>query len=241
MGMRDVRGMPSLTWPRLLHWRLTGQHHRALEDYSGTTQRIEVERGVQPGIYFFLGRCEPHYGDLGLANRPPRAGSDYTVAPFDTGGVASGRTKTSPTLSVADRHALIQKWSFTPANYQANFASWGARAYASCVHYTRGERPTFHLVSEIDLTPTGGNDSHAWDWEGRLAAEPASCLGVEPTHLVLSTVQLEAYRTWLRDEAIMSPREYSAHMDFVARIRIDPGGRSAATVLNSILEGMPQW
>lgn len=239
--MRDPDTMPSLTWARLLYWRLTRQRHREVEAYSGTTQRIERSRGAGPAVYFFLGRCEPHYGDVAIANRPPRIDAPFTVAPFDTGGVASGRTRTTEKLTESDRHDLIRRWSFAPTSYQAEFTAWGSRAYSSCVHYTRGERPRFHLVDQIDLSPSGGNDSHAWDWEGRLPADAAACLSVEPTHLVLSTVQLDAYRTWLRDEAILSPREYSAHMDFIARIMVDPGGRAAADVMNSILEGMPTW
>lgn len=240
MGMRDDRTSATVAWQRLLYWRLTRQHFMAVGAYSGTTQRLELARGERSSVYLFLGRCEPRYGDLAIAHDPP-IGGDFRVSPFDTGGVSSGLVKTTCVMRTQERCDLVVAWSFEPERYRERFIEWGTRAYDTSSQYSRGERPKFHAVSVIDVSPTSENTSHAWDWEGRVAAEQASCSYLAPVRLIIDTDRLRAYRTWLRDEKILGIDEYDSHMNFIARIRIDPMGRASAEVMNSLLEKEEQW
>lgn len=239
VGMRKPDPGRAPNWPRLLYWRLTGQHFLTVNRASVTTRSLEQERGEEPSIYFFLGRCEPHYGYFGISNDPPR--SEFLVSPFDTGGIVSGKIATDPPLAKSQRIRLVENWTFDPTSFRRKFCDWGIGAYRSSSHYSLGERPDFHLVREVEVASASANNSHAWDWEARLSATPTACSQVRPSCLVVDQAQLRLYRTWLHAQGILSVPEYTGHMNFVMSILRDPGTRAAADVLNEYLAERGQW
>lgn len=240
IGMRsaDATDTPDMSWARLLYHRLTGQHYRAVA--RPKTSDSEARLGwSKPYIYFFLGRCEPEYGDAGIANVRPESLAGE-VCPFDTGGMIQGKIPLVPDAdNEPQRRALVERWSMSMRDFPDPWTAWGSSAYPSSGHYTAGGRPRHHLVAEVLVDEA--DNPRTWMWEGRLAGEPAACSSVKPWLLALSRARLDQYRTWLRSRSILDVRSYARHMEMVTSILLDPEGHAEGLALNRRLEGVSQW
>jgi hypothetical protein len=138
------------------------------------------------------------------------------------------------------RVRLVKQWSFAPDEYRDQFATWGRQAYHTPGEYTRGERPGYAMVPEIDIN-SGANNSYAWNWEARVTAEAGSCATLHPVRVAMSRPQWRAYGTWVRG-LDLPLAEYTHHMDWLASIRLEYGDDSCAyDVMTAFLEGEPQW
>jgi hypothetical protein len=237
VGMRSG-GVHATSWQQVLYWRLTGQHFRVSQ--SDATLQAQRILNIEPCVYFFIGRCEPLFGDSGIASTRPPADAAL-VAPFDTGGLALKRVVTTSPLSDSAKVRLVKEWSLAGVQFEAEFRKWGTSNYgSSSSRYSFGDRPHFHLVAEIDLRDDV-NRSHAWTWEGRLPSNASSCSGILPMYLAISAARLEEYRVWHENEQILTPDEYEAHLKMIHDIWLDPGDFAASNMLNRELAGRDQW
>lgn len=242
IGMRSAAATDTagMSWARLLYERLTGQHYRARP--RPKTADSEARLGLPAAsVYFFLGRCEPEYGDGGIANSRPGVPDDKGhVCPFDTGGMIQGKIPLTESVdSEPERRALVERWSMGMNVFPDRWVEWGVSAYTSSRHYTAGYRPTRHLVAEVLVDEA--DNPRTWTWEGRIAATREACSAVEPWLLVLSRARLDQYRTWLRSRSILDARSYAKHVEMVNSILLDPGGLAEGLALNRRLEGVAQW
>ncbi len=236
IGMRQT-GTTGESWARLLYYRLTGQHFRT--NAGKRTQESETALGITQSIYFYIGRCEPEFGDTGMANQRP-TGAVESVVPFDTGGMVRGKITTDPPLDTASRAALANQWALDEQTFIAKFGPWGSAAYTSSADYTEGAAPRTHLVAQI-VTSTPPNQARAWTWEGRVLAHADPCGRIRPCLVVLSDERLDEYRAWIRSRDVLQGQDYDDHMAALKAIRLDPRGRSDALVLNEHLRGVSQW
>ncbi|QGH70777.1 hypothetical protein [Pseudactinotalea sp. HY158] len=228
-GMRRADSFGS-SWARTLYYRLSGQAHRC-----GTTPGTDASEhllGFERSVYLYLGRCDPAFGDTGIAcERPERR---IGVAPFDTGGMAQRKIRLRLDLTDDQMADLVRRHRMGPSEYEDLWAAWGRDAYDSSSEYTSGNVPRWHRCEEVDLS-TDANEARAWVWEGAVLADAESCDSVRPRLVALSGVQLDRYRSWLRDSDILTSEEYRQHVAWVSRIRLDPGDLAESLALNSYL------
>lgn len=236
-GMRKLDHAPQIPWERVLYCRLTGTHY--LIPPGKRTRDSEIKLQIPRSVYFYLGRCDPEYGDIGIASyRPTCAGQ--LVSPFDTGGMAQQKIALKCASDTAEhRKHLVDVWSLTELEYPHQWKTWGHQAYRASSEYTAGLPPATHLVAEVALD--GSNQPRAWMWEGRIPATHKQCSTVRPWLLILSDARLDQYRTWLRETGILNFDAYVKHMKMIDSIRLDPKGKADGAVLNEYLMGTDQW
>lgn len=237
VGLRDsddVSGV--MPWQQIVYLRLTGQHHRVLQDES--TERSERIGDLQRRVYFFLGRCEPAFGLLAIASGRP--GVPIQVSPFDTGGVLVTKVPLHrEPVPDFTRRDIVRKYTFDGQEFPHRFRQWGSQNFASSSEYTRGDRPSRVIADEVDLRRA--RDARAWTWEGRVGATRECCDGITPNILIMSDSDFRRYRLWVQNTEVLTVEAYYTHVQMVESIRKSPGTQAAASHMNHVLQGIPQW
>ena len=230
-GLR-VADVQDHAWQLVLFRRLAGQFD-ALR--SGVrTRQIEATLGFRRSVYWYVGRTEPEFAFVAVTHDAPEdSGQDRAVAPFDTGGVATGKVITVPTLDLMDRRRLIHRESRPIDQYGAQFLTWVGRCFPGQRDYVSGFPPTEHVSANVPVT-SPPNSAFAWTWEGRLPAVRYTGHPVPPREVFIAPGDAEAYRDWLRDEApLVGDDDYQWHRDLALNIFrevVDPYGEMAATL-----------
>ena len=170
-GLRGGAVETDLPWERVLYERLVGRHDRI----QNSSKTVAAEIGLDIGncAYFYIGRCDPDFGDQVVGYRRPIS-STVRVAPFDTGGLWHGYINTQPALVPSEKQKLVDDNSHKLGDFEWAFQAWGSAAYASSAPfpdsapYTEGRKTLVNSEPEIEFTIA--EETHRWwTWEGRVA------------------------------------------------------------------------
>ena len=204
-----------LEWPEVLYLRLTAQFGR-LGSGRENTNTAEAVLGWDHQVYFFVGRPHPDYSaSVTLYPAPAPGSADWAVTPFDTGGMVKGHILTDPEQSEGERVSLIQQWTSTDESYVAAQEAWIDDAFTEHGGYVRSERPTNHLVSQVDLAR---NSDHSWTWEGRLPSVNYETAPTVATHVFVSTGRRQHFQNWVRKSGAVALEDLAAYMRDVASL-----------------------
>lgn len=243
-GLRGGAVETDLPWERVLYERLVGRHDRIQN--SSKTLAAEIGLNIGHCAYFYIGRCDPDFGDHVVGYRRPIS-STVRVAPFDTGGLWYGYINTQPALVPSEKQKLVDENSHKLGDFERAFQAWGSVAYASSAPfpdsapYTEGRKPLVHSATEIDLTSAAATPRW-WTWEGRVASTSSETKSLESFRLYMTDRDKEEYVRWLRNNGDISVADKLNHRRFLEQIFVSCGTYDAAKAMNRWLaEEQAQW
>ncbi|MGV2984352.1 hypothetical protein ACNPNP_11680 [Microbacterium sp. AGC85] len=204
-----------MEWPEVLYLRLTAQFGR-LGSGRENTSAAEGILGWDHQVYFFVGRPHPDYSASVTLFSPPAPGAAaWAVTPFDTGGMIKGHIVTAPEQSESERVSLVEKWTTADTSYVEAQEKWIGGAFTERDGYVRSEKPTTHLVPQVDLAH---NSDHSWTWEGRLPSVNYETAPTTATHVFVSTGRRQHFQNWVRKSGVVAREDLAAYMRTVATL-----------------------
>lgn len=228
-GLRSHQANAGSDWREVIHGRLTLDYSRILQ--GAKTAAAEEGMGFAPSAYYFIGRCEPEFGDSAVcfSGEEKRAALD---APFDTGGVWAEHVLAEPMLTTDS-----EKATFVDDNSEAYgvrsqaFAEWVDQNFDPNTDYLLGVEPQDGGFCENVVT--AGRSARSWTWEARIERVSLPSSGLTPTDLVLSRRKYDSYHGWVLRNDKLPMAAKSDHINLLAEIYRDPGELLAADYLNS--------
>jgi len=228
-GLRRDTG-PESDWRPILFARLTVRYWSLMT--GAKTREAEQGLGLGTNCYFFIGRCEPEFGDEAVVFTPIPP-TDGQATPFDTGGLWHGHIETDPPLKLTDLPAFVCNYSWASDGYHEDMSRWLQQAFPSVDCYTSGQVPSVSIVPEIQLKM--GQSTRHWTWEARMLVAAITSTTVLPLAAILTAAQYDLFSTWVRRQRQYDAETRKGVLDLVRRIRVDPGDRAAGAFLNEIL------
>lgn len=195
-GMRrsgDPANERRTTWLEVFHSRLNGQHH-ALPPGEKTK---EAEDGLEIGrcSYYFIGRCEPAFGDSAILFEKPDG--PCAVLPFDTGGLWHNHFE--PMLGIMtpqEKRAFLQLYTMSGNSFLPQLENWGRASFSTFRCYAEGEPPSSPYMNRMRIDVTDA-DPRAWSWEGRYPHSNSEAKPMRPRKVFISRGRLAEYGMWL--------------------------------------------
>lgn len=229
-GMRDyeasnpkVPPTPStdpspMAWQEIVFRRLTGRLD-GISQGKGTRFAERVLELDEPQVYYGVGRNSPDFGDFVIVFDPIR--DDATggqVAPFDTGGLASGNSRVRAPLSFHEMAVIVRATSLSASTHQRELRQWIRRAFVRGRDYFASDKtmiPSENRVPEIIVEP--GVDQRRWAWEARLPARDTALGVLRPRRLYFRDDYRARYQRWVDQDNRMDLATAKQHMRMIAR------------------------
>lgn len=159
------------SWMQILINRMQNDFVSTSSSSTTLDSETAMSLGSNENVYFYIEFAHPNFSQDLIAFKPevPETGfHSYTVSPFDTGGVATGKIVLSDGTSPKE---LIQNNSFG-SEYKQKFADWANnRAFDSpVVDYIDGKCPKETFCHSISPTDSTGKpvECRNWIWEVRM-------------------------------------------------------------------------
>lgn len=222
-----------LPWPEKLFYRLTARYD--LVPAVQSTIEAEIGFGIPHCTYFQIGRCEPWYGEVGIAFTAE--GQTALVTPFGVGALWADVVPLSPEKESSEtcKRQLLDELSRSEALYAVQLSAWLDEAYPQDhADYVRGAAPS-KPASDCLGPYAESTPSIAWTWEARIPVHRAKW-NVAPVRLAMSRTRLKEYVQWFVNTPLVDHEAKQKHIDSVYSIHLDPGMGSAADTLNTYLE-----
>ncbi|WP_159617148.1 hypothetical protein [Arthrobacter zhaoguopingii] len=207
---------------------------------SAKTGEAEMGLGIRPSAYFYLGRCDPDYGDQVVGYERPST-DESLVSPFDTGGLWHGHVVTTPPLAQSTLKTFVARHSHGVPAFALAFQQWGNAEYnGSSKDYTAGQQPVKAAVPNIDLSSPRA-EPRWWTWEGRIAHGSTAMHTLQPVKVFMTQDDFESYEPWVRDDVFLPTHEKKRHLSHLRAILVPTGNEDPAQAMNLWLEGQTQW
>lgn len=170
-GLRGKRVSSNGSWIPLVYGRMLNLPDQGPS--GAVTSTSERTLGIGHNSYYYLGFTHQEFGMLIYAFEPvvSSKGKDtFSVSPFDTGALATGRMNGLNLSSQEQKRAFVSEFSYG-RDYQSKFSDWTKRAYSTnyVQDYVDGKPPSCHFCGQIMIPETGsGSDARCWVWEARV-------------------------------------------------------------------------
>lgn len=202
-GMREQRPSlgGSMPWMELLYRRTVGDLLNI--PAAPKTKKAEESLSLQRSVYYYVGRCNPDFGELVVAHtdRSHAAPREIEVTPFDTGGLALGHIQTLRPMDADGRRNLVRDHTYTWDGYVAPIDSWLGTAFASSEDYIRGVPPRQPAVADV---PIDRDEDRTWTWEGRVEARDYGGPPIRPAKIIVKTGHQNLYIEWMRKARVLN-------------------------------------
>lgn len=195
-GLRNDRDSSDGSWIPLVCGRML--NHPDREPSGAKTSTSERILGIGHNSYYYLGFSHPDFGMVLFAFEPCVSSGGkktFSVSPFDTGALATGKLDAPSLSSQEQKRAFINQYSYG-RNYQSKFSDWTKQAYSPnyVQDYVEGKPPSSHFCAKIMIPQAGSSsDARCWVWEARVPKQDMS----DGLSNAGNTIDLSLDRIWI--------------------------------------------